>query len=71
MRSMPGRMAISSSKLAAMTLLNALAAIGRGEALLDPALTQKVFKRVREASRKATDEAFAALYQTRNYGSWL
>jgi DNA-binding NarL/FixJ family response regulator len=42
-------------------LLNALAAIGRGEALLDPALTQKVFKRVREASRKATDEAFAAL----------
>jgi DNA-binding NarL/FixJ family response regulator len=42
-------------------LLNALAAIGRGEALLDPALTQKVFKRVREANRKATDEAFAAL----------
>ena len=42
-------------------LLNALAAIGRGEALLDPALTQKVFKRVREASRKATDEAFATL----------
>lgn len=42
-------------------LLNALDAIGRGEALLDPALTQKVFKRVREASRKATDEAFAAL----------
>lgn len=42
-------------------LLNALNAIGRGEALLDPALTQKVFKRVREASRKATDEAFAAL----------
>lgn len=42
-------------------LLNALAAIGRGEALLDPALTQKVFKRVREAARKATDEAFAAL----------
>jgi DNA-binding NarL/FixJ family response regulator len=42
-------------------LLNALDAIGRGEALLDPALTQKVFKRVREASRKATDEAFATL----------
>ena len=42
-------------------LINALTAIGRGEALLDPALTQKVFKRVREASRKATDEAFATL----------
>ena len=42
-------------------LINALEAIGRGEALLDPALTQKVFKRVREASRKATDEAFASL----------
>ena len=42
-------------------LINALDAIGRGEALLDPALTQKVFRRVREASRKATDEAFASL----------
>jgi DNA-binding NarL/FixJ family response regulator len=42
-------------------LINALEAIGRGEALLDPALTQKVFRRVREASRKATDEAFATL----------
>ena len=42
-------------------LINALNTIGRGEALLDPSLTQKVFKRVREASRKATDEAFAAL----------
>ena len=42
-------------------LVHALDAIGRGEALLDPALTQKVFKRVREASRKATDEAFATL----------
>jgi len=28
---------------------------------LDPTLTQKVFKRVREASRKATNEAFASL----------
>ena len=42
-------------------LVHALDAIGRGEALLDPTLTQKVFKRVREASRKATDEAFASL----------
>ena len=42
-------------------LVHALDAIGRGEALLDPTLTQKVFKRVREASRKATNEAFASL----------
>jgi DNA-binding NarL/FixJ family response regulator len=42
-------------------LINALEAIGRNEALLDPALTQKVFRRVREASRRATDEAFATL----------
>jgi DNA-binding NarL/FixJ family response regulator len=42
-------------------LINALEAIGRGEALLDPALTQKVFRRVREASRKAIDEAFASV----------
>lgn len=42
-------------------LVNALESIGRGEALLDPTLTQKIFKRVREASRKATDEAFASL----------
>jgi DNA-binding NarL/FixJ family response regulator len=42
-------------------LINALEAIGRGEALLDPALTQKVFRRVREAARKAIDEAFASV----------
>lgn len=42
-------------------LIKSLEAIGRGEALIDPSLTQKVFKRVREASRRATDEAFAAL----------
>lgn len=42
-------------------LVNALEAIGRGESLIDPTLTQKVFKRVREASRKAADEAFATL----------
>lgn len=42
-------------------LVHALEAIGRGDALLDPTLTQKVFKRVRIASRKATEEAFASL----------
>ena len=42
-------------------LVRALDAIGRGESLIDPSLTQKVFARVREASRKAEDEAFAEL----------
>src|SRR5919202_1280098 len=42
-------------------LVRALEAIGRGESLLDPSLTQKVFQRVREASRKAEDQAFGEL----------
>ncbi len=42
-------------------LVNALEKIGRGESLVDPTLMQKVFARVREASRKAEDEAFATL----------
>jgi DNA-binding NarL/FixJ family response regulator len=42
-------------------LIRALEAIGQGEALLDPALTQRVFDRVREASRKAEEQAFVAL----------
>lgn len=42
-------------------LVTALEKIGRGESLVDPALMQKVFTRVREASRKAEDEAFADL----------
>jgi DNA-binding NarL/FixJ family response regulator len=42
-------------------LVNALEKIGRGESLVDPALMQKVFARVREASRKAEDESFADL----------
>jgi DNA-binding NarL/FixJ family response regulator len=42
-------------------LVTALEKIGRGESLLDPSLMQKVFQRVREASRKAEDEAFASL----------
>jgi len=42
-------------------LVRALETIGRGESLLDPALTKKVFDRVREATRKAEDESFAAL----------
>ncbi len=42
-------------------LIQALERIGRGEALLDPTLTQRVFDRVREASRKAEEEAFSPL----------
>ena len=42
-------------------LINALERIGRGESLLDPAVTQQVFKRMRESSRRAQQEAFADL----------
>lgn len=42
-------------------LISALNTIGKGEALLDPAVTKKVFDRVREATRRAEDESFAAL----------
>lgn len=42
-------------------LVTALQRIGRGESLLDPAITQKVFQRVRADSRKAESEAFGSL----------
>ena len=42
-------------------LVHALERIGRGESLLDPAVTQQVFKRMRESTRRAETEAFAAL----------
>ena len=42
-------------------LIRALETIGRGDSLLDPAVTKRVFERVREASRKAEDESFANL----------
>ncbi|MDA1329868.1 MAG: DNA-binding response regulator [Chloroflexi bacterium] len=42
-------------------LITALERIGRGEALLDPAVTQQVFKRMRETTRKAEHVAFSAL----------
>jgi DNA-binding NarL/FixJ family response regulator len=42
-------------------LIRALEAVGRGEALLDPAVTQRVFDRVRHAVRKEQEEAFAGL----------
>jgi two-component system response regulator DevR len=42
-------------------LIQAVEAVGRGEALLDSALTQRVFARVREAARKEHQEAFVDL----------
>jgi len=48
-------------QIASNELIRALETIGRGDSLLDPAVTKRVFDRVREASRKAEDEAFANL----------
>lgn len=42
-------------------LIQAVETVGRGEALLDPTLTQRVFARVREAARKEQQEAFTGL----------
>ena len=42
-------------------LVRALETVGRGESLIDPALTQKVFAKVREATRRAEGDAFADL----------
>jgi len=42
-------------------LVRAVETVGRGEALLDPALTQRMFARVREAARKDEASAFSAL----------
>ncbi len=42
-------------------LVRAIEAVGRGDALLDPVLTQRVFARVREAQRKDEQSAFSQL----------
>ncbi len=42
-------------------LVNALYAVGRGESLIDPALTQKVFAHVRESARRDNQNAFIKL----------
>ena len=42
-------------------LLKALESVSRGESLLDPSLMNKVFARLREATRKDRGQAFAAL----------
>ena len=42
-------------------LVRALETVGRGDSMLDPAVTQRVFQRVRENERRAEDETFASL----------
>ncbi len=42
-------------------LVRALEMVGRGESLLDPAVTRKVFDRVRQAARQTEGMAFASL----------
>ena len=44
-------------------LIRALEAVGRGEALLDPAVTQRVFQEVRRAVKEEEASAFANLSQ--------
>jgi DNA-binding NarL/FixJ family response regulator len=44
-------------------LVHALEAVGRGEALLDPAVTQRVFQEVRKAVKDEEASAFAHLSQ--------
>jgi len=44
-------------------LIRALEAVGRGEALLDPAVTQRVFQEVRRAVKEEESAAFATLSQ--------
>ena len=44
-------------------LLRAIEAVGRGEALLDPAVTQRIFQEVRKAAKEEEASAFAALTQ--------
>lgn len=44
-------------------LVRAIEAVGRGEALLDPAVTQRIFQEVRKAAREEEASAFSALTQ--------
>ena len=44
-------------------LVRAIEAVGRGEALLDPAVTLRIFQEVRKAAKEEEASAFAALTQ--------
>jgi two-component system, NarL family, response regulator DevR len=50
-------------QIAGEDLVRALEAVGRGEALLDPAVTQRVFQEVRRAVKEEEASAFANLSQ--------
>lgn len=50
-------------QIGADDLVRALEAVGRGEALLDPAVTQRVFQEVRKAVKDEEASAFAHLSQ--------
>ena len=59
-------------QIGSQELVDALQKVGRGDSLLDPAVTQKVLQRVRQAERQAEDEAFATLTeQEMRILSWL
>lgn len=44
-------------------LVKAIESVGRGEALLDPAVTQRIFQEVRKAAREEEASAFSTLTQ--------
>ncbi len=50
-------------QIASDDLVRALEAVGRGEALLDPAVTQRVFQEVRKAVKEEEASAFSHLSQ--------
>lgn len=50
-------------QIGAEDLMKAIEAVGRGEALLDPAVTQRVFQEVRRAVREEEASAFVNLSQ--------
>lgn len=50
-------------QIASEELVKAIEAVGRGEALLDPAVTQRVFQEVRRAVKQEEATAFAQLSQ--------
>jgi two-component system response regulator DevR len=50
-------------QIGAEDLIKALEAVGRGEALLDPAVTQRVFQEVRRAVKEEEAQAFQNLSQ--------
>jgi DNA-binding NarL/FixJ family response regulator len=50
-------------QIGGLDLVRAIEAVGRGEALLDPAVTQRVFQEVRKAAREEEASAFAELTQ--------